>query len=127
MLATLAQSRVDRPANGEGAAWDVNDWRALFDERAGWLQYDGGLSRVEAEDRALWLHLVPEWSNRNPPPDPVGFACVHCGEETAETDAAINYGNDVVRWVHRHCLTRFRNERRNEAIAAVEAMELLSQ
>ena len=32
--------------------WSVEDWQALFDERAGILEFDGGLSRTEAEARA---------------------------------------------------------------------------
>src|SRR5262245_44216049 len=34
-------------------AWDPVDWRAFFDERAGIAEYDGGLSRAEAEARAF--------------------------------------------------------------------------
>jgi hypothetical protein len=30
-------------------AWFEEDWQALFDERAGIMEYDGGLSRAEAE------------------------------------------------------------------------------
>jgi hypothetical protein len=33
--------------------WDENDWRAAFDERAGILEFDAGLPRVEAERMAL--------------------------------------------------------------------------
>ncbi|MCJ2033163.1 hypothetical protein [Methylobacterium sp. J-068] len=29
--------------------WDEEDWQAAFDERAGILEYDEGLSRLEAE------------------------------------------------------------------------------
>lgn len=36
----------------ELAAWSEEDWNALYDERAGIMEYDGGLSRGEAEDRA---------------------------------------------------------------------------
>lgn len=31
------------------AAWTDEDWQALFDERAGMMEFDGGLSRAEAE------------------------------------------------------------------------------
>jgi hypothetical protein len=33
--------------------WDVADWQAAFDERAGILKFDGGMRRKKAEDRAL--------------------------------------------------------------------------
>ena len=49
-------------------AWTEEDWQALFDERAGILEFEGGLPRVEAEDRAkaevvAHRRLVPEPSN----------------------------------------------------------------
>ena len=34
------------------ALWDEDDWNALCDERAGIMEFDGGLSRAEAEVRA---------------------------------------------------------------------------
>jgi len=34
------------------ALWDQDDWAALHDERAGMMEFDGGLSRAEAEARA---------------------------------------------------------------------------
>ncbi len=36
----------------EVAAWTEEDWQALFDERAGIMEYDGGLRREEAEKQA---------------------------------------------------------------------------
>lgn len=35
------------------ALWDQDDWAALYDERAGIMEFDGGLSRPEAEARAV--------------------------------------------------------------------------
>ncbi|MCB1502948.1 MAG: hypothetical protein KDK07_24750 [Bauldia sp.] len=34
------------------ALWDDDDWNALCDERAGIMEFDGGLPRAEAEVRA---------------------------------------------------------------------------
>ena len=34
------------------AAWTEEDWQALFDERAGIMEFDGGLPRKEAETAA---------------------------------------------------------------------------
>ena len=34
------------------ACWDDDDWNALYDERAGIVEFDSGLPRVEAEARA---------------------------------------------------------------------------
>lgn len=32
--------------------WDAEDWQALYEERAGILEFDGGYSRAQAEDMA---------------------------------------------------------------------------
>ena len=45
--------------------WTAEDWRARFDERAGFLEHDGGLLRVEAEVQAFERCIV-EWLNRTP-------------------------------------------------------------
>lgn len=38
------------------ADWDIEDWQAAFDERAGILEYDEGLPRKKAEALARqWL------------------------------------------------------------------------
>ena len=39
--------------------WSAEDWRAFFDERAGIAEFDGGLSRTEAEAGAF-THCVAE-------------------------------------------------------------------
>jgi hypothetical protein len=52
----LEELRREKPAImahlRELAVWKEEDWQALFDERAGIMEYDGGLSRAEAEERA---------------------------------------------------------------------------
>jgi hypothetical protein len=35
-----------------GNGWTDEDWQALFDERAGIMEFDGGSARAEAEARA---------------------------------------------------------------------------
>jgi hypothetical protein len=34
------------------ALWTVDDWQALYDERAGIMEFDGGMSREDAETAA---------------------------------------------------------------------------
>ena len=43
--------------------WSAEDWQLLFDERAGIAEFDGGLSRVEAEAQAFAC-CITEWMNR---------------------------------------------------------------
>ena len=45
--------------------WAAEDWRAHFDERAAIAEFDGGLSRPEAEALAF-EHCVAEWLYHNP-------------------------------------------------------------
>ena len=50
-----------RPAND---GWVAEDWRVLFDERAGIAEFDGGLPRLEAEACAFDC-CVAEWMRRH--------------------------------------------------------------
>ena len=52
-------------ATGDRTDWRPEDWRARFNERAGFLEHDGGWPRVEAEVQALEQCIV-EWLNANP-------------------------------------------------------------
>jgi hypothetical protein len=45
--------------------WGPEDWQVYFDERAGTAEYDGKLSRQDAEARAFAC-CVAEWLIRHP-------------------------------------------------------------
>ena len=45
--------------------WSAEDWQVFFDERAGIVEFDGGLPRPEAEAQAF-AYCVDEWLSRNP-------------------------------------------------------------
>jgi hypothetical protein len=49
--------------------WSAGDWQVFFDERAGIAEFDGGLSRGQAEVRAFEC-CVAEWLTRNPTRSP---------------------------------------------------------
>ena len=66
--------RLLRPAND---GWSPEDWQVFFDERAAIAEFDGGLSRAEAEARAFAC-CVAEWINRNRTPSAPG-RCLACG------------------------------------------------
>jgi hypothetical protein len=57
--------------------WSAEDWQIFFDERAGIVEFDGGLPREEAEARAFACCVV-EWLNRNPISSPPS-RCLGCG------------------------------------------------
>ena len=57
--------------------WTAEDWQARFDERAGFLEHDDGLSRAEAEVQSFECCIV-EWLNQHPAPSAPG-RCAWCG------------------------------------------------
>src|SRR5215467_7019547 len=69
--------------------WSAEDWQAFFDERAGIMEFDGRLSRTEAEAQALACCIV-EWLNRNPTPSAPG-RCVWCGQAESRHAAVLPY------------------------------------
>jgi hypothetical protein len=124
MLDLLALHKADlltllRPAND---GWSPEDWQVFFDERAGIAEFDGGLSRAEAERRAFAC-CVTEWLNRNPAPSAPG-RCVACGDGEQPGDPLLPFGTDTSghAWLHRACWPKWCGAREAEAIAALAAM-----
>ena len=107
-------------ANG----WDSSDWKAFFDERAGILEYDHGLSRQAAEARAFECTIV-DWLNQHPEPsDP--DRCARCGaKETCEA-RVVPCGTSPAgyTWLHPGCWQSWHVERRQAAIAALSAFNI---
>jgi hypothetical protein len=84
-------------------AWSAEDWQVFFDERAGIAEFDGGLSRAQAEARAFACCAV-EWLNRNPVRLPPG-RCLDCGGGDHAHDPVLPFDVEIT-----------------EAVAALEAM-----
>ena len=70
--------------------WSAEDWRLFFEERAAIAEFDGGLSRTEAEAQALACCIV-EWLNRNPTPSAPG-RCVWCDQADSRACLALRDG-----------------------------------
>jgi hypothetical protein len=106
----------------ENDGWAAEDWQGFFDERAGIVEFDAGLSRPEAEARAFACCVV-EWMNRSPViSDP--NHCVYCngvdqaGHELLPFMAAIT-GHT---WLHSRCWEAWFQERQGDAVAALAGM-----
>jgi len=107
-----------RPGQG---GWTAEDWRARFDERAGFLEHDGGLLRVEAEVQAFESCLV-EWLNRNPSPSPAG-RCAWCGKPETPIAMVLPFGaGEHHAWLHADCWPAWCHSRRPEAVLALRGM-----
>jgi hypothetical protein len=86
--------------------WSADDWFAFFDERAGIAEFDGGLTRPEAEARAFECCIV-EWLNRNAMHSPPG-QCLGCGGCEYAHDPLLPYGIESFgqMWLHSRCWPR---------------------
>ena len=107
-----------RPGQGVRTA---EDWRARFDERAGFLEHDGGLLRAQAEVQAFESCLV-EWLNRNPSSSPAG-RCAWCGKSETPSVIVLPFGaGEHHAWLHADCWPAWRQSRRSEAVLALRGM-----
>ena len=102
--------------------WSAEDWRAFFDERAGIVEFDGGLPRAEAEAHALACCVV-EWLNRNPAHSPSG-RCLGCGDREHAHDPLLPYGVEPTghAWLHSRCWPDWYAVRQAEAATALATM-----
>jgi hypothetical protein len=100
--------QASHPAN-----WDAKDWRARFDERAGFLEHDGALPRIEAEVQAFEQCIV-EWLNANPTFSPAG-RCACCGKAETPSVRVLPFGaGEHHEWLHAECWAAWYQRRRGE-------------
>jgi hypothetical protein len=108
-------------ATGGRADWDAEDWRARFDERAGFLGHDGGLLRNQAELQAF-EHCIVEWLNANPRRSPAG-CCTWCGKAETPSAMVLPFGvGEHHAWLHAECWPAWHQSRRGEAAIALRRM-----
>jgi hypothetical protein len=102
--------------------WSSEDWHAFFDERAGIAEFDGSLSRTQAEDQAF-ASCVVEWLDRNPEQSPPG-RCLRCDGHDHAQDPLLPFGIEITGhvWLHSRCWPAWRDSRTADAIAALATM-----
>jgi hypothetical protein len=126
VLSALANHKAEiiallRAADG---GWTAEDWQALFDERAGIAEFDGGLPRNEAELQAFAC-CVAEWLNRHRVRSPPG-RCLACGSSDYTGGALLPFGMEPIghTWLHSRCWSAWYANRKAQAIAALSVMGL---
>jgi hypothetical protein len=100
--------------------WSAEDWQVFFEERAGIVEFDGGLSRAEAQAFAC---CIVEWLNRNPERSPAG-RCLGCGDREHVHDPLLPYGTEPNRhvWLHSRCWPAWYEARQAKAVSTLTAM-----
>jgi hypothetical protein len=107
-----------RPAED---GWSAGDWQVFFDERAGFIEFDGGLPRAEAEARAFDSCVI-EWLNHNPVRSPAG-CCLDCGGRDHAHDPLLPYGVEPTHaWLHSRCWPAWYEARKARAVTTLAAM-----
>ena len=102
--------------------WPAEDWHAFFVERAGIIEFDGGLPRAKAEAQAFACCVV-EWLNRNPAHSPAG-SCLGCGDRAHAHDPLLPFGVEPNghAWLHSRCWPAWYAARQAKAVVALAAM-----
>jgi hypothetical protein len=113
-------------ATGGCAEWSAEDWRARFDERAGFLEHDGGWVRADAEFQAFDCSVV-EWLNQHPAPSQSG-RCAGCGRPESPGAVVVPFGTQpgTHAWLHARCWPAWYQRRREEAVLALKGMGITS-
>jgi hypothetical protein len=121
MLDALSRHKADivallRPGRD---GWSAEGWQVYFDERAGIAEFDGRLSRAEAEARAFECCLS-EWLNRNPVCSSPGH-CLECGVREQKWDKLLPYGTEPTghAWLHSRCWETWHAKRKARAVATL--------
>ena len=106
--------------------WSADDWQAFFDERAGITEFDGGLSRAEAEAQAFACCIV-EWLNQHPAPSAPG-RCAWCGNAESRSAVVLPFGTEpgTHTWLHAECWSNWHRARKTNAIAALGTMGIVA-
>jgi hypothetical protein len=103
--------------------WSAEEWSYRFHERAGSLEHDCGLSRHDAERRAL-EELQGHWRALHPmPPSGPEIGCVQCGHGAGDSNLVphLAAGKGAF-WLHADCWPAFDQARCEEAQVALRKL-----
>ena len=106
----------------ESLRWSADDWQAFFDERAGIIEFDGGLPRAEAEVQALACCVV-EWLNQNPARS-MPSRCLGCGNGSWPSNPLLPFGIETHGhvWLHGACWPTWHRARQADAVLALSSI-----
>lgn len=123
-VARVARKNTENSKHTEretDTAWDAEDWRTYFNERAGIAEFDGGLSRQQTEVRAYECCLS-HWQNMVPPIVADGEGCPICSRPLGKEAVPVLRGDGGHLWMHSGCVEHFNIRRRVEARRELEKL-----
>jgi hypothetical protein len=99
----------------DGGEWTADDWHAFYDERAAIAEFDGGMSKEDAEC-AAYEACVNEWMRRHPVQSQQG-ACLACKGGERGHDPILPFANSDSEhvWLHQSCWPNWFEDRRRLA------------
>ena len=125
LLALLIQFKkaiITLSLQGKGKI-STEGWQELFDERAGFGEFDGGLRRDQAEAQAFSC-CIREWLDRNPVRTTPG-RCGLCDQSSGLLRPYL-LGNSIRSsnyiWLHHECSQAWLQKRRMEAVEALTVL-----
>lgn len=122
---TVSKDAIKRALKDEvSVPWDIEDYKALFDERAGIVEFDGCQTREKAEAKAFECCVV-EWMNRHPCRSDPG-RCAACDKPDRERHTVVPIGTESRghAWLHPECWEEWHRVRKECARRALAAMGL---
>lgn len=124
--ALVADAKIAK--NAKTHEWDETDWQDYYNERAGIYEYDGGLSRLDAERQAFDA-CIAHWMNLNSPDHNNPDECPQCYSAVimAANNAApvMKKGGHI--WLHDNCWSGWMERRKQQAIKALTIMGIMER
>ncbi len=104
--------------------WSAEDWQLYYEERAAIGEFEGELSRSEAECRAFAC-CISEWLNRHPEPSEPD-RCAWCEKVDQSKHVVVPFGSGRSghTWLHPECWTAWYEKQRQEARRALTDMSV---
>ena len=128
MLALLSLNKCEILfwLRSEENGWSVEDWLAYFDERAAIVEFDGGLTRRQAKERAFSC-CVSQWLNRNPVSSSPN-KCLGCKGDEQPRNRLLPFGAEDwgYAWLHSSCWQEWYEGRKIQAKVALRKIGIFN-
>ena len=102
----------------EQSAWDVEGWKAFYEERAAIGEFDAGLPKAHAEHMAF-EQCICHWLALKPPQAGEQGCCLYCGQPAGPDAIPTTCATEVPGLIHHECRDEWGEQRRAQAATAL--------